>query len=136
MRTAAVVALLSALAALLLAATAPELPATTGRVTALTLPADVLVGEAVAVRGSVSLPSEGVLDRRFRVCHLELDRCVTTGWGSVPGPGHWTGYAGQVAANDPGTYRVTWTLHAPWGGDTTRAAARTEAEVTVRAPAD
>ncbi len=136
MRTAAVVAVLAALAAWLLAATAPARPATTAAVTALTLPAEALVGERLAVRGSVLLPDEGVFDRRFRVCRLETRQCATSGWGSVTGPGHWSGYAGQVPVTEPGVYRVTWTLHAPWGSDTTRAASRAEAEVAVRAPPD
>ena len=133
MRTLVVVSALAALAAIALALTAPERPTTGARITSLTVPAEAFVGERISVRGSVLLPDEERLDRRFRFCHLETGACATAGWGSVTGPGHWTGYAGELRANETGTYRVTWTLHAPWGSDTTRAATRAEAEVVIRA---
>lgn len=133
MRTLVLVAALTALTALALALTAPERPTTGARITSLTVPAEVFVGERISVRGSVLLPDEERLDRRFRFCHVETGACATSGWGSVTGPSHWTGYAGELRATEVGTYRVTWTLHAPWDTDTTRAATRAEAEVIVRA---
>ena len=133
MRTLVLVDALTALTAMLLANTAPEPPATDAIVTSLTVPAEAFVGERLSVRGSVLLPSDDVLDRRFRSCHVESGACATAGWGSVTGPGHWTGFAGDLRANAVGTYRATWTLHAAWGSDTTRAASRAEAEVVVRA---
>ena len=133
MRTLVIVAILTALTAIALALTAPERPTTSARITSVTVPAEVFVGERISVRGSVLLASDERFDRRFRFCHLETGACSTAGWGSVTGPDHWTGYAGELRATKVGTYRVTWTLHAPWDTDTTRAATRAEAEVIVRA---
>jgi hypothetical protein len=130
-RTLVLVAILTALTALAL--TAPERPTTGARITSVTVPAEVFVGERISIRGSVLLMSNERLDRRFRICHQETDACSTAGWGSVTGPGHWTGFAGDLRASEVGTYRVTWTLHAPWDSDTTRAATRAEVEVIVRA---
>ena len=132
-RTLVLVALLTALTALVLTVTAPERTVTGARITSLTVPAEVFVGERIGVRGSVLLPSEERLDRRFRFCHQESGACSTGGWGSVTGPGHWTGHAGNLHATEVGTYRVTWTLYASWDTDTTRAATRAEAEVIVLA---
>jgi hypothetical protein len=132
-RTLVLVAALTVLTAIVVAVTAPERAATDARVTSLTVPAAAVAGERLSVRGSVLLPDDEVLDRRFRYCHLETGACSTAGWGSVTGPGHWTGFAGDLRVSEAGTYRVTWALHAPWGSDTTRAASRAHAKVIVRA---
>ena len=136
MRTFALVAVLTVLTAVLLARTPPSRPTTDALVSSLTVPAEAFAGERLSVRGSVLLPGDDVLERRFRFCHVEAGACSTAGWGTVSGPGHWTGFAGDLRTVETGTYRVTWTLHAPWGSDTTRAASRVEAEVTVRAAPD
>ena len=133
MRTLAIVATLTALTAIVLARTPPERPTTDAIVTSLTVPSEVFAGERLSVRGSVLLASDQVLDRRFRSCHVESGACTTAGWGTVTGPAHWTGFAGDLRTLEVGTYRVLWTLHAPWGSDTTRAATRAEVEVTVHA---
>ena len=133
MRTLALVAALTALTAMVLVGTAPERPTTDATITSLTMPAEAFVDERLSVRGSVLLRSDAILDRRFRVCNLESGACTTTGWGSVTGQGHWAGHAGDVRVSDPGTYRLIWTLHAPWDSDTMRAASRAEVGVTVRA---
>ena len=133
MRTLVLVAALTALTALLLARTAPSRPTTDALITSLTVPAEASAGERISVRGSVLLPGDEVLERRFRFCHVESGACATAGWGTVNGPVHWTGFAGDLRTVEAGTYRVSWTLHAPWGSDTTRAASRAEAEVTVHA---
>lgn len=133
MRTLVFVAAFTTLSAILLALTAPERPTTDARVTSITLPGEAFADELLNVYGSVLLVSDEALDRRLRLCHVESGACATSGWGTVTGPGHWHGSAGNLRAVDAGTYRVAWTLHAPWGSDTTRAASRAAMEMTVHA---
>lgn len=135
LRTSVLVVVAAALSAVALRATAPNPPTIDAAITALVAPATVTVGERLSIYASAHLPAASVLDRRFRVCELATDGCRTTGWGTLTGPGDWTGLAGSFAPERPGRYRLSWTLYGPWGTDTRRAAVRTEAEVTVVAPA-
>ena len=136
MRFAAVVAAFAIAAAVLLAATAPPPPSATARISALTAPSTIVVGETISVRGAAWLDDDVRLERRFRVCDVETGVCRTTGWGSLQGPGAWAGFAGNFAGDAPGRYELTWTLHAPWGTDAARAAVRASAEVIVVAAPD
>ena len=133
MRTIVGVAALAIITAALLRFTAPERPTTDAAVTSLTVPREVIAGERISVRGSVLLPSDDVLEGGLRFCHVETGACGAIGRDTAAGPGHWVGFAGELRADEAGTYRVIWTLHAPWDSDTTRAATRVETEVVVHA---
>ena len=133
MRTVVLVAALSIVTAFLMTVTAPTRPTTDAAVTSLTVPHEVIAGERISVRGSVLLPSDDVLEGGLRFCHVETGACGAIGRDTAAGPGHWVGFAGELRAHEAGTYRVIWTLHAPWDTDTTRAATRAEAEVIILA---
>ena len=135
MRTLVLHVTCAALAALALAITSPARPASSAAITTLVLPATATAGERLSVFASAHLPDATLLDRRFRVCELATGECRTTGWGTLTGPGDWTGFAGSFTPERPGRYWLSWTLYAPWSADTRRAALRAEAEVTVGAPA-
>lgn len=96
----------------------------------MALPEGVYTGEHLTVRGSLLISDNGTYSREFTFCHIETRRCDTTGFGAVSGPGLWIGYAGAFHALEPGTYRVTWRLFAPWGNDATRVVARLESRIT------
>ena len=135
-RTVSLVAVLATTASWLLGTTAPALPTTSPTITALTLPSTVYVDERIAVRGSIMTAEVRELDHRLHVCTHDAPRCATTGWGTISGGGHWRGYAGLVRLDEPGTYRVVWTVYAPWDADAKRAATRAEWEVIVVAAPD
>jgi len=135
-RIAALVATLTTLSAWLLAATEPAQPGTSAAIMALTLPAEAFVGERLVVFGSVLIRSDDTVAPRILVCHQLTGNCTASVAGNATGPAHWLGRAGEMIAHEPGTHSVTATLHAPWGVDVKRAAARAESEVTVRAPTD
>lgn len=135
LRTSVLVVVLAAMSAMALRTTAPGPPTVEAAVTSLILPATATAGERLSVYASAHLEGATVLDRRFRVCELATGACRTTGWGTLTGPGDWTGFAGSFTPERPGRYRLSWTLYAPWSADTRRAALRAETEVTVVAPA-
>jgi len=132
-RTATFVLISSALLAVGLHLTAPPPPTTTAAITSLTLPSEIYVGERIGLRASVFMPVPESLDRRFSFCHLESGACATAGWGGITSDGHFVGFAGNLRTREPGTTRVTWTLHAPWDVDSNRAVHRVLLEVRSRA---
>lgn len=134
LRVGALVVVAATFSGTALRTTAPRTLTVDAAITALVVPATATAGERLSVYASAHLPDAAVLDRRFRVCALATGECRTTGWGTLTGPGDWTGFAGSFAPERPGRYRLSWTLYAPWSADTRRAAVRAEAEVTVVAP--
>jgi len=132
LRMAALVVLVALLAAVVLARTAPAPPdPSAAAITSLAVPAQAYPGEVLSIRGSIWLPDERTLDRRFRVCEVATALCWGSGWGTVSGPGAWIGYAGGFTAARTGTFELSWTLHADWGADAGRAVVRYQTEVTV-----
>ena len=129
MRTFILTLLMSAVMSVGLRLTAPIPPTTAASITSLTLPSDVFVGERIAVHGSVLLSAPEELVRRFHFCGPENSFCTITGWTQLDTVGHWVGLVGIPTALRTGVYQATWTLYAPWAGDSNRAAKRVVLEI-------
>ena len=131
LQLAAAVVLTALIAATVLAHSAPVRPRSQALITSLAAPGQLYAGERVSIYGSVWLPEERTLDRRLHSCEVATGACRTSGWGTVRGPGTWTGFAGNFTPERPGTYLLSWTLYDTWHADARRAVVRYETEVTV-----
>jgi hypothetical protein len=130
-RTAAIVTVMALAWATWLATFDRFVPEDPGVIVGLAVPASVLVGERIVVRGVAWFHDEVVLEGRLRLCEAGTHRCLTTSRRTVTGSDWWIGAAGEFIPRRPGAYELDWVLLDTWGKDALRASLRARIAVMV-----